>query len=42
VRIGRGEGNLANWAGIHQVAAIGTGQALDLMKPLNAGVADFK
>jgi hypothetical protein len=42
MKIGRGEGNLANWAGNHQVVAIGGGQALDLMKPLNASVADSK
>jgi hypothetical protein len=39
VGIGRGEGNLANWVGIHQVATIGDGQALDLIMPLNASVA---
>ncbi|MGW4784600.1 hypothetical protein [Streptomyces sp. NPDC004230] len=40
MRIGRGEGNLANCGVNHQVAAIGDGQALDLVNSLNASVAE--
>jgi hypothetical protein len=40
-RVGRGEGNVAGGTGIHQAAAgHRDGQALDLMTPLNANVAD--